>query len=106
VRLLDELAKIHATFDDPHRVSQAGLIPVMAPALWGSKTGRSGLTCRFDSGSGVRLTASRACDPTDALPDVRPPGWLDGAARTFCSLQRRGVAGAASGGCGAAAAEP
>jgi Transposase DDE domain group 1 len=32
VRLLHELAKIHATFDDPDLVSQAGLIPVMALA--------------------------------------------------------------------------
>jgi hypothetical protein len=32
VRLLHELAKIHATFDDPHLVSHAGLIPVMALA--------------------------------------------------------------------------
>jgi hypothetical protein len=32
VRLLHELAKIHATFDDPHLVSQAGLVPVMALA--------------------------------------------------------------------------
>ena len=32
MRLLHELAKIHATFDDPHLVSQAGLIPVMALA--------------------------------------------------------------------------
>jgi hypothetical protein len=32
VQLLHELAKIHATFDDPHLVSQAGLIPVMALA--------------------------------------------------------------------------
>jgi hypothetical protein len=32
VRLLHELAKIHATFDDPHLVSQAGLVPVMAMA--------------------------------------------------------------------------
>jgi hypothetical protein len=32
VRLLHELAKISATFDDPHLVSQAGLIPVMALA--------------------------------------------------------------------------
>ena len=30
MRLLHELAKIHATFDDPHLVSQAGLVPVMA----------------------------------------------------------------------------
>jgi len=32
VRLLHELAKIHATFDDPHLVSQAGLVPVLALA--------------------------------------------------------------------------
>jgi DDE family transposase len=32
VRLLHELTKIHATFDDPHLVSQAGLVPVMALA--------------------------------------------------------------------------
>jgi hypothetical protein len=37
VRLLHELTKIHATFDDPHLVSQAGLVPVMALA------GRAGL---------------------------------------------------------------
>ena len=32
MRLLHELAKIHATFDDPHLVSQAGLVPVLALA--------------------------------------------------------------------------
>ena len=32
VRLLHELAKIHATFDDPNLVSHAGLVPVMALA--------------------------------------------------------------------------
>ena len=32
MRLLHELAKIHATFDDPRLVSRAGLIPVMALA--------------------------------------------------------------------------
>ena len=32
MRLLHELAKISATFDDPHLVSQSGLIPVMALA--------------------------------------------------------------------------
>jgi hypothetical protein len=30
--LLHELAKIQATFDDPHLVSHAGLVPVMALA--------------------------------------------------------------------------
>jgi hypothetical protein len=32
VRLLHGLAKIHVTFDDPHLLSQAGLVPVMALA--------------------------------------------------------------------------
>jgi hypothetical protein len=32
MRLLHEQAKIHATFDEPHLVSQAGLVPVMALA--------------------------------------------------------------------------
>ena len=32
MRLLHELGKIHATFDDPHLVSRAGLVPVMALA--------------------------------------------------------------------------
>jgi Transposase DDE domain group 1 len=41
VRLLHELAKIHATFDDPHLVSQAGLVPVLALA---ERAGLGGLT--------------------------------------------------------------
>jgi hypothetical protein len=32
VRLLHDLAKIHATFDDPNLVSRAGLVPMMALA--------------------------------------------------------------------------
>jgi hypothetical protein len=32
VRLLHDVAKIHATFDDPNLVSRAGLLPVMALA--------------------------------------------------------------------------
>jgi hypothetical protein len=32
VRSLHDLAKIHATFDDPNPVSRAGLVPVMALA--------------------------------------------------------------------------
>jgi hypothetical protein len=32
VRLLHDLAKTHASFDDPHLVSRAGLVPVMALA--------------------------------------------------------------------------
>lgn len=32
MRLLHDLAKIHATFDDPDLVPRAGLVPVMALA--------------------------------------------------------------------------
>jgi hypothetical protein len=32
VRLLHDLAKLHATFDDPNLVSRAGLVAVMALA--------------------------------------------------------------------------
>jgi len=32
VRLLHDLARIHASFDDPNLVSRAGLVPVMALA--------------------------------------------------------------------------
>ena len=32
MRLLHELGKIHATFDDPHLVSRVGLVPVIALA--------------------------------------------------------------------------
>ena len=32
MRLLHELARIHASFDDPNLVSRAGLVPVMALA--------------------------------------------------------------------------
>jgi Transposase DDE domain group 1 len=40
VRLLHDLAKIHATFDDRHLVSRAGLVPVMALA---QRAGLAGL---------------------------------------------------------------
>jgi hypothetical protein len=42
VRLLHDLAKIHATFDDPNLVSRAGLVPVMALAQ------RAGLAALVD----------------------------------------------------------
>jgi hypothetical protein len=53
----------------------------------------------------VRRAASRACDPTHALPGLRPPGRLDGPAGTVCSLEGRRTARAAPGG-RAAATEP
>src|SRR5262245_31625976 len=53
----------------------------------------------------LRLEASQACDSTDALPDLRPPGRVDGAFRPFFGLEGCRAAGAAPGGRGAAAAE-
>jgi len=47
VRLLHELGKIHARFDDPHLVSHAGLVPVMALAQ------RAGLGALARSTSGL-----------------------------------------------------
>jgi len=52
----------------------------------------------------VGLTASRAYDGTNALPDVRPPGWVDGAAGALVGVEGRRAAGAAPAGRGAAAA--
>src|ERR1700752_1324924 len=52
------------------------------------------------------LAVSAACDSTDALPDLRPPDWLDGAAGALGGVEGRRVAGAAPRGRGAAAAEP
>jgi len=54
----------------------------------------------------VRPAASRACDPADALPGLRPPGRLDGPADTVASLEGRRAARVAPGGRCAAATEP
>jgi hypothetical protein len=56
VRLLPELAKIHATFDDPNLESQAGLVPVVALAQ------RSGLAALVDEACPDR-------PPVQARPD-------------------------------------
>jgi hypothetical protein len=40
VRLLHDLAKVHATLDDPNLVSRAGLVPVLA---LGQRAGFAGL---------------------------------------------------------------
>jgi hypothetical protein len=52
VRLLHELAKIHASFDDPNLVSRAGLVPVMALAQRApTRTIRARSARRDDPGS-------------------------------------------------------
>ena len=52
MRLLHELAKIHATFDDPNLVSQAGLVPVVALAQ------RAGLAALVDEHVRRRATGA------------------------------------------------
>jgi hypothetical protein len=54
----------------------------------------------------IRLASSRACDSTDALPDLRPPDRLDGAPGALGGVEGRRAAGAASRSRGAAPAEP
>ncbi len=41
------------------------------------------------------LARSQARDGSDALPGLRPPDWLDGAASTFGGVEGCRVAGAA-----------
>jgi hypothetical protein len=40
------------------------------------------------------LAVSAACDSTDALPDLRAPDWLDGAAGAFGRVEGCRIAGA------------
>jgi hypothetical protein len=65
VRLLHDLAKIHATFDDPNLVSRAGLVPVMALAQ------RAGLGELVEEH--VRIAR-----PCGVNPQVKVPGIVAG----------------------------
>jgi hypothetical protein len=59
--LLHELAKIHATFDDPHLVSQAGLVPVMALARRAGLGGLAGEHVRISRPCGVNAHLKVPC---------------------------------------------
>jgi hypothetical protein len=61
MRLLHELAKIHATFDDPHLVSQAGLIPVMALAQRAGLGDLAGQHVRIGRPCGVNAQVKIGC---------------------------------------------
>jgi Transposase DDE domain group 1 len=61
VQLLHELAKIHATFDDPHLVSQAGLIPVMALAQQAGLGGLAAGHVRIGHRCGVNAPVKIGC---------------------------------------------
>ena len=61
VRLLHEFAKIHATFDDPHLVSQAGLVPVMALAQQAGLADLAAEYVRIARPCGVNAGLKAAC---------------------------------------------
>jgi len=61
VRLLHDLAKIHATFDDPNLVSQAGLVPVMALARRAGLDGLVAEHVRIDRACGVNADLKVPC---------------------------------------------
>jgi Transposase DDE domain group 1 len=61
VRLLHELAKISATFDDPHLVSQAGLVPVMALAQRAGLGELAGEHVRISRPCGVNAQVKVPC---------------------------------------------
>jgi hypothetical protein len=61
VRLLHELAKIHATFDDPHLVSRAGLVPVMALAQQAGLDGLAAEHVRITRPCGVNADLKIGC---------------------------------------------
>jgi hypothetical protein len=61
VRLLHELAKIHASFDDPNLVSRAGLVPVMALAQRAGLGGLAGEYVRPPGRCGVNAQVKVPC---------------------------------------------
>ena len=68
MQLLHELTKIHATFDDPHLVSHAGLVPVMALA---EQAGLSELVAdRVSFASLAPRVASAGVNPAGKITSV------------------------------------
>lgn len=61
MRLLHGLAKIHATFDDPDLMSQAGLVPVMALARRAGLDGLVAEHVRIDRACGVNADLKVPC---------------------------------------------
>ena len=61
MRLLHELAKIGATFDDPHLVSHAGLVPVMALAQRAGLADLAAEHVRIARPCGVNAPVKIAC---------------------------------------------
>ena len=61
MRLLHELAKIHASFDDPNLVSRAGLVPVMALAQRAGLADLAGENVRITRPCGVNAHLKVSC---------------------------------------------
>ncbi|HEV2377079.1 MAG TPA: IS1380 family transposase, partial [Streptosporangiaceae bacterium] len=61
MRLLHDLAKTHASFDDPHLVSRAGLVPVMALAERAGLGELAGEHVRISHRCGVNARVKVAC---------------------------------------------
>jgi hypothetical protein len=61
MRLLHDLVKIHATFDDPNLVSRAGLVPVMALAQQAGLADLTGEHVRIGRQCGVNPQVKVAC---------------------------------------------
>jgi hypothetical protein len=61
VRLLHDLAKIHASFDDPNLVSRAGLVPVMALAQRAGLMDLAGEHLRIGHRCGVNAQVKVGC---------------------------------------------
>ena len=61
MRLLHELAKIHASFDEPNLVSRAGLVPVMALARRAGLADLAGEHVRPAGACGVNAPVKVAC---------------------------------------------
>jgi hypothetical protein len=104
VRLLHELAKTHASFDDPNLVSRAGLVPVMALAQQAGLAALAGEHVRIAGRCGVNPQLKVPClvagliggadsiDDMDllrhgAMPGlfggIRPPSTLGSFLRSF-----------------------
>ena len=61
MRLLHDLARIHASFDDPNLVSRAGLVPVMAVVQRAGLMELAGEYVGVAGGCGVNADLKVAC---------------------------------------------
>jgi len=97
MRLLHDLAKTHASFDDPNLVSRAGLVPVMALAARCGLADLAGQHVRIGRPAGVNADLKVGClvagmaagaDSIDDMDVLRHGalGWLFGGVRAPSTL--------------------